>query len=696
MAILEFDIQFLLVGLLPALSAGVLLASGIIFLYLSVLTRSRLHLSMLFMTAVALVLTSSQLLAILFANMEGQAALSAQFYRLEQLMGAFLIVAIPVLMHALSHPSADRIDVHRTISLIAVAVVAVITIAAFSYPGTFVSVAESAERADRTVLDARRTVHGPLKLARDGLLAVTAIYMFFGLGISLREGKRRLLVPLFVALSIAAIFGLDDVWQSYSGVSLFTGSAPLFQRFPAGVTIFTLTATATVIFAYVRDAEKVGRMRDRLAYLVYYDQLTGLRNRKSFYERLRELCRRASARDNDQLAVLLVDLDRFKDINDTLGPEIGDQLLVEVRDRLSTHAPSSDSVFRIGGDEFSLLVTDISDVSDAERTAARMIAAMRFPFSIHDRIIYIGCTVGVSVYPDDGSPETLIRHADAALVEAKKDRNTYRLYTSEMQRNTSRTMELINELRHALTSNELHLRYQPQLGPHGEVSGIEVLARWHNDRLGHVSPVAFIPAAEETGLIIPIGYWVLEQACMQLKRWIDAGVRIVPVAVNVSAKQLKDPEFASRVLDILYSHDLPAELLHIEITERVLLDPSNTISDSIGQLVDRGLHLVIDDFGVGYSSLAYIRRLPISVVKLDRSFLLDVPRDERDCELVRGTYGLVSGLGLKLIAEGVENEEQVAFLQKLGCHMQGFQIERPIDADAMTRLLSNAAVHAEN
>lgn len=695
MAILEFDIHFLLVELVPALSAGVLLASGTIFLYLSVLTRSRLHLSMLLVTSVAFVLVSSQLLAILFANMESHASISAQFYRVEQLMGAFFIAAIPIFMYGLSDSSTDRVGVHRTISLVAIAVVAALTIAAFFQPGTFVSVSESAELVDGALFDTRRTAHGPLKIVRDGLLIAGIGYLLFSLGASLREGKRRLLVPMFIALSLAALSGLDDLWQAYTGVSLLTGSVPLIQRFPAGITLFILTATATVIFVYVRDAEKVGRMRDRLSYLVYYDQLTGLRNRRNFYERLRELCHRTSTRSTDRLAVLLVDLDRFKGINDTLGHEIGDQLLVEVRDRLSSHAPSADSLFRVGGDEFSLLVPDISDVSEAEQIAVRIIAAMRFPFSIRGRIIYIGCTIGVSVYPDDGDPEALIRHADTALGAAKQDRNTYRCYTSEMQRNTSRTMSLLNELRHALSSNELYLRYQPQASPYGEVSGIEVLARWQNDTLGHVSPVSFIPVAEETGLIIPIGYWVLEQACMQLKRWIDAGLRTVPIAVNVSAKQLNDPDFASRVLDILHSRDIPPELLHMEITESVLLAASSTISDSIGRLVECGLPLVVDDFGVGYSSLAYIRRLPISAVKLDRSFLLDVPRDARDCQLVRGTHGLMSGLGLKMIAEGAETEEQVAFLQQIGSHMQGFQIKRPIDADAMTRLLSSASVLAE-
>ncbi len=695
MAILEFDIQFLLVALLPAISTGVLLASGIIFLYLSVLTRSRLHLSMLFLTAVALLLTLSQLLAILFGNIDGQSALSAQFYRFEQLMGAFFIVAIPVLMYGLSHPSADRIETHASISVAAMVVVSAITVVAFAWPAVFVSISEGAENVHNAILDTRRTTHGPLKSVRDGLLGITVAYMLISLGTSMREGKRRILVPLFLSLSVAAIFAFDDIWQGYSGVSFFTGSVPLVQRFPVGVTLFALTATATVIFAYVRDAEKMGRMRDRLAYLVYYDQLTGLRNRKSFYERLRDLCRRTSVRDNERLAVLIIDLDRFKDINDTLGPEIGDQLLIEVRDRLSGQARSADTVFRVGGDEFSVLLPGITDISEAEHTASRVIASMRFPFSIHDRIIYIGCTVGISVFPEDGGPEALIRHADAALVEAKKDRNTYRLFTSEMQRNTSRNMKLINELRHALASNELHLRYQPQVGPDGSISGIEVLARWHNDLLGHVSPVAFIPAAEETGLIIPIGYWVLEQACYQLRRWTVAGFPTVPIAVNVSAKQLNDPEFASRVIDILHSYDLPADLLHMEITESVVLDPSETISDSIDQLVERGVRLVIDDFGVGYSSLAYIRRLPISVVKLDRSFLLNVPADERDCELVRGTHGLIRGLGLTMIAEGVENEEQVAFLRTIGCHMQGFQIERPLDPESMTRMLTSRAISAE-
>ena len=423
---------------------------------------------------------------------------------------------------------------------------------------------------------------------------------------------------------------------------------------------------------------------ERVQFLAYYDALTGLPNRILLQDRLAKALAGARRR-KDKVAILFLDLDRFKIINDSLGHSLGDLLLQGVAERLKKWARDLDTVARLGGDEFVIVLTNVRDVADAAVAADRMVKTMTAGFVVEGHPLSISCSLGISVFPEHGSDsDTLIKNADAAMYSAKESgRNTFRFFTKDMNTQVVERLMLENSLRLALDRKELFLVYQPQIEiATGRITGLEALLRWQHPELGLVPPDKFIRIAENSGLIMPIGEWVLRTACCQVQKWQDEGLPAMRVAVNVSAVQFRQDGFCELVRTVLRETGLVAQYLELELTESLLLSSADVTLAVLQELKAMGLKLAIDDFGTGYSSLSYLKQFPVSKLKIDRSFVRDVAVNPDDAAIATAIISMAKSLNLKVIAEGVENEAQMAFLRARQCdEIQGYYFSKPLPAN---------------
>jgi diguanylate cyclase (GGDEF)-like protein len=436
---------------------------------------------------------------------------------------------------------------------------------------------------------------------------------------------------------------------------------------------------------------------ERVQYLAYYDALTGLPNRTLLQDRLSKALASARRR-KDKVALLFLDLDRFKDINDSLGHSVGDLLLQEVSERLKKWAREQDTVARVGGDEFVIVLTAAKDGTDAAVAAERLIHAMTAEFVVQGRSLSISCSLGISVFPEHGADgETLIKNADAAMYCAKESgRNNFRFFTDDMNAQAVERLTLENGLRLALEKKELFLMYQPQMNiATGKIIGLEALLRWQHPKLGLVPPDKFIRIAENCGLIVPIGEWVLRTACSQSRKWQDEGLPAVPVAVNVSAIQFRQEGFCELIRRVLNETGLGPQYLELELTESLLLANADVTLSVIQELKAMGLTLAIDDFGTGYSSFNYLRQFGVSKLKIDRSFIRDVAVNPDDAAITTAIISMAKSLNLKVIAEGVEDEAQMSFLRARQCdEIQGYYFSKPLAVDEVAdKLRGNYAEH---
>jgi diguanylate cyclase (GGDEF)-like protein len=431
----------------------------------------------------------------------------------------------------------------------------------------------------------------------------------------------------------------------------------------------------------------------RLFQLAHFDTLTNLPNRQTFSERIKHAIALASRR-NFRLAVMFLDVDHFKTINDSLGHEVGDMVLRIVADRISSCLRESDTVARIGGDEFVILLEEGMGPGESfDVVADKLTKAMAAPIMVKNIELYVAASMGICVFPQDGmDSETLLRNADTAMYRAKAaGRNCWRFFDESMARSAARKLELETALRRAVERGELTLHYQPQRALESDlIVGAEALIRWNRQGLGLVPPLEFIPLAEESGLIVSIGNWVLETACMQAAAWHREGKRHLRIAVNISARQIHHKDFVAQIARTLTACRLPAELLELEITESSILENLDETVRKLQQLKMMGVNIAIDDFGTGYSSLSYLKQLPIDRLKIDRTFVKDVPEDRDDCAIVRTIIAMADSLGLSVIAEGVETQEQLDFLKGEGCReVQGYLIAKPLPVDEFSALLAS-------
>ena len=506
----------------------------------------------------------------------------------------------------------------------------------------------------------------------------------------------------------AAASGIEDAHLFAAGLrSVLLGEQEQFSLeypcnsateerwFLARVTRFQLEGPARVVISHENiTAAKLAE--SHLTYLAHYDSLTGLPNRVLFYERLKHALLQAE-RSKWTMAVMFIDLDHFKMVNDTLGHAAGDSLLQQASSRIVDCLRGNDTVGRLGGDEFGLFLPDLNTAQDAALVAEKIMVALAMPFHIGGAETFVTSSIGITIYPIDGNDaDLLVCSADTAMYRAKQQgRNNYQYFTARMNAQMREHARLENGLRKALERNELSLHYQPQIDIHsGHIIGMEALMRWQHPELGAVSPAVFIPIAEETGLIVPFGEWALHTACAQNKAWQNAGLAPIVMAVNLSARQFKNKTLAVTVQQALEKTALPGQYLELELTEGMVMENAPLLIEAMNELKALGVRLSLDDFGTGYSNLVYLKRFPLDMIKIDKSFVNGIGQGGDEGIIAATVITLGHSLKLKVIAEGVETDAQMRALQMLGCDMmQGYLFSRPLSAPDATALLNRHHMH---
>ncbi|HVE73102.1 MAG TPA: EAL domain-containing protein [Thermoanaerobaculia bacterium] len=517
--------------------------------------------------------------------------------------------------------------------------------------------------------------------------------------------------------SLAKLFGfptpqamlgrsLCDLYEPHEQIRLITAIVPQVQQrgrwrgeatglradgtsFPQEISLSAIAGDNSTV-CVVRDITERTYAEEQIKHLAYHDALTNLPNRLLFKDRLSVALSHAH-REQSSLAVLFLDLDRFKVINDSLGHNIGDQLLQAVAMRVAACVRESDTVARLGGDEFTVLVPRLHHSQDAAPIASKIIEAVRYPFHIEGREFYITTSIGISVYPEDGSDaETLIKNADTAMYQAKElGRDNYQLFNANVNAKALQRIALEHGLRRALANDELHVHYQPIFDLRSNrITGMEALLRWNHPQMGSVPPAIFIPIAESTGGMATIGSWALRQACIQAKQWHDAGHRSLSLAVNLSVTQLQQTDLVATVRGVLEETGFPARLLELEVTESGAMHNPETSIRVLYELKKLGLRISLDDFGTGHSSLSYLKRFPVDTLKIDQSFVQDTTSDPDAAAIVMAIIAMAHSLRLKVIAEGVEFTEQANFLRRHGCdQLQGYLITPPVAAQQFIEIV---------
>ena len=443
-----------------------------------------------------------------------------------------------------------------------------------------------------------------------------------------------------------------------------------------------------------RDVTERQKAEKRAQYVTQHDALTGLPNRLLMQDRLRQAMIQAR-RGGGVVALMFIDLDRFKTVNDSFGRVIGDALLKQVAERLRNCLRDTDTVARLGGDEFIIMIPDAATAQVVGEVAQRVLSEFSLPFSDGEQEMYVSASIGISLFPRDGSdPDELVKHADRAMYSAKDSgRNMYRYFTEDLNHEVREKVMLESGLRRAIDRGELRLFYQPTIDLNTkQVIGAEALVRWQHPSLGLIPPAKFIPVAEESDLIFRLGEWVLRAACKQLRAWQQGGFAL-QVAVNVSARQFRDPKLADLVVAVMADSHVDPRLVEIELTETAIMQDARASISTLERLKSRGVSISIDDFGTGYSSLSYLKRLPLDTLKIDQSFVRDIATDNNDAAIVRAIIGLARSLGIKVLAEGVEDDTQLSFLNNYGCNYgQGFLFGRPLVPEAFVELVRNQGV----
>ncbi|HEX9160545.1 MAG TPA: EAL domain-containing protein [Thermoanaerobaculia bacterium] len=532
-------------------------------------------------------------------------------------------------------------------------------------------------------------------LSRVAVRALAAGISFSIAGIAVwRARARRPGIGLPVLAGALALYALEQIHYVGLGVVWYVGGRLLDYTMYLGYIDFLLQSMMAIgmIACLLEDEREAAELAAvEIEHLAYHDALTGLPNRPLFIDRLIVAVAQAN-RAHQKLAVFFLDLDRFKDINDSLGHTVGDTLLKAVAERVRRCVREGDTVARFGGDEFTLMIPKIENIEDAAKIAQKIIETLKIPFVVTDREMFVTTSIGVSLFPADGAdPETLVRNADTAMYRAKEQgRDNYQLYAPAMNARAVERLALENTLRKAISHKELVLFYQPQVNAKtGAIVGVEALLRWQHPELGLLSPAHFISAAETSGLIIPIGEWVLRTACRQLKAWQRKFDESFTVAVNLSARQFQQPDLVEMIRSALHETGIEASSLEVEITESNAMQNAENTMYTLRELKGIGVRISMDDFGTGYSSLNYLKRFPIDTLKLDQTFVKDVATDATDAAIVSAVIEMAHSLNLNVVAEGVERQEQLEFLRRQHCDIiQGYLFSPPIPAEQIDTFIT--------
>jgi len=467
------------------------------------------------------------------------------------------------------------------------------------------------------------------------------------------------------------------------------------SEFPVEIAMSRMqVAQRQLYIAVMRDITERKLSQERLVYLANYDELTGLPNRTLFRDRLNQAIAHAK-REERLVAVIFFDLDHFKKINDTLGHHVGDQLLLGASKRLRETVRELDTVARLGGDEFVVILGSVRHVEQVTDVVTKLLLALELPFMLEGQEAFVAASAGISLYPlDDTDIDNLVKNADTAMFRAKEQGgNTYQYFKAEMNAKAVHRLKMENALRYALERNEFELHYQPRINLNsGAIRGMEALLRWNSPVFGRISPVQFIPLLEETGMIVPVGDWVLKTACEQTRRWHSAGYDL-RVSVNLSIRQFRQKDLVQRFRAILHAAGFDPNYLELEITEGLLVENMDAAISILGVLHDEGVHISIDDFGIGYSSLSYLKRLPIDTIKIDRSFVADITDNPDDAVITAAIVALARSLRLTVTAEGIETKAQLDYLKSLGCdEAQGFYFSKPLPVHEFEKCIAQQKI----
>ncbi|HVF17604.1 MAG TPA: EAL domain-containing protein [Steroidobacteraceae bacterium] len=524
-------------------------------------------------------------------------------------------------------------------------------------------------------------------------IALAIIASYVAMRFAARVTQARGSAAVAVVIAGAILMGTAS-WVLFSSFAPFAGSSNDATRSVLPFALGVMEATAVIAFVelWLRDRKSRNHEAHTVAHaLQRFDTLTGLPDRATLASEAHTALADAQ-RHATQLAVLVLNVDRLKPINDSLGHHVGDELLLDLSRRLRDVLRRNDTLARLAGDEFTILATDLRGPRDAETIATKVLDALQRPFQADSVSVHPSISIGISMFPLDGDTfPKLLSRANAAMRYTKAaGRGTFRFYADEMSRISDDQLTLENELREALERNQLELHYQPKVDiATGRVRSAEALIRWRHPVRGLVPPNVFIPVAEETGLILPIGEWVLRQACRQMRAWLDSGMSPVRIAVNLSAKQFHDADLALVVRSALNDAQLEPGFIELELTESALMNDPEQSAATLQSLSAMGVHISIDDFGTGYSSLSYLRRFPLDKLKIDRSFIRDLMTNADDVCIVRAIISLAHSLRLRVVAEGVETAQQLEFLRELGCDQyQGFFCSPAVPAEAFAALIT--------
>ena len=531
---------------------------------------------------------------------------------------------------------------------------------------------------------------------RIGIHAIAAAFAFGFAAVALwRARKRRAGIGFAVLGAAFTAYSLEQIHYVGLGLIWFLGGRLLDYTLYLGYIDFLIQSMMAIgmIACLLEDEREAAELAAvEIEHLAYHDALTGLPNRPLFIDRLIVALAQAN-RGHQKLAVFFLDLDRFKDINDSLGHTMGDTLLKAVAERIRRCVREGDTVARFGGDEFTLLIPKIENIEDAAKIALKIIETLKIPFFVNERELFVTTSIGVSIFPADGSdPETLVRNADTAMYRAKEQgRDNYQLYAADMNAQALERLGLENSLRKALSQNELVLHYQPQIDAQsGAIVGVEALVRWQHPERGLLSPAHFISVAEMSGLIVPIGEWILRTACRQLKTWQRKVDQSFTVAVNLSARQFQQPDLVDMIRSAVHETGIEPSSLEVEITESNAMQNAENTMYILRELKALGVRISMDDFGTGYSSLNYLKRFPIDTLKLDKGFINDITTDASDAAIVSAVIQMAHSLELHVTAEGVERQEQLEWLRRQKCDtIQGYLFSKPLAADQLEAFIDS-------
>ncbi|OMF20259.1 hypothetical protein BK127_04645 [Paenibacillus sp. FSL H7-0331] len=482
------------------------------------------------------------------------------------------------------------------------------------------------------------------------------------------------------------------MWETIHTTGLWEGEIWNKRKngeiYPEWLSITTLRNETGAITNYIgmfTDITERKQSEEHLKYLAHFDKLTGLPNRTLLSELVNAAITK-TVQTNQKLAIFFIDLDRFKMVNDSLGHNIGDKLLQQVADRLSSVVRMNDIVSRLGGDEFIIVLQDLQEQEEARQIAMHLISSINKPFWVDDNELYINASIGICMYPTHGGDfDTLLKHADLAMYQAKLQKGGYQFFNESILSTFLRKLDLENELRWAIARNQLTLHYQPQVNAlTGVLEGMEALLRWNHPTLGSVPPAEFIPIAEETGVIMEIDKWVLKEVCAQLNRWLTASLTVPSIAVNLSARQFLAPDLATSIRDIVIETCCDPQQIVIEITESSSMHDMESVLHILREIKSFGFQIAIDDFGKGYSALGYMKLFPIDILKIDKSFVQELTSDSKSLVITKAIIDMSHGMKLRVIAEGVETMEQIECLQTMKCDLvQGYVIDRPMPCEQL-------------